>query len=301
LNNSIYENVTRHAKELGMFYFDTLGIGVSGGADSMTLCNILKEHFKLIIIHINHNLRDKARTDEKFVSDYAKSIGAKFYSKKVDLSGNKDGIENEGRKERYAFFGEVAKLEDCPIVTAHNLTDSAESIIMHFLRGTSPSSVHPIESSLLIDGVRYFRPLSQTSKSEVLDYCRKNKIKYREDETNADIKYFRNFIRNEILPRFGEKPVINYAEILATENDYLDKLARENLDKIDNTKEFNKMDVAVKRRVLNMILQNKTDKTIGKIHIDAILSMLDKNVGSKKIELPDGIIAELKNKQLTIY
>lgn len=294
------QKVIEYAKSLGIFSFDKLAIGVSGGADSMCLAYIFAKHFPLVIVHINHNLRQTANVDEHFVKDYAKKINAKFYSKTVDLSGNKDGIENEGRKKRYAFFREIAELESCPVLTAHNMTDSSESIIMHFLRGTSPSSVKPIESSTFIESTQFFRPLSIVTKQEILEFCKENNIEYREDETNSDTKYFRNFIRHEILPKFGEQPVINFADTLKEENDFLTILATQNADKVSNVHEFNKLHIALRRRIINLLVQSLTEKTVTKTHIDAVIKMCEKNIGKKEIILPGNITARLIDKKLVI-
>ena len=124
----------------------TVIAAVSGGYDSLcmlnVLCNIKRlRGFEVCVAHLNHMLRDEADADEEFVEKEAQRLGVKAYTKKVNVSKyaeeNKISFETAGRILRYEFFEEISKnYEDTVIATAHNANDSAESMLMHLMRGS---------------------------------------------------------------------------------------------------------------------------------------------------------------------
>src|SRR5215467_2856012 len=82
---------------------------VSGGADSVCLALVLKElGIEIAIAHVNHGLRGEASdADEMFTKELAQSLGVRFLSRKVALSGA--NVEAAGREARRAFFGEISR------------------------------------------------------------------------------------------------------------------------------------------------------------------------------------------------
>ena len=101
---------------------DKLVLGVSGGPDSISMLNVLREiaedetidlKFQIVVSHINHNIRKEAKEDEEFVKKYCDENNIKFFSKSIDVekiaNNSKIGIEEAGRKVRYEFFDEVLK------------------------------------------------------------------------------------------------------------------------------------------------------------------------------------------------
>ena len=94
---------------------DRLVLGVSGGPDSITMLDILNKlrktdefNFEIFVAHINHMIRVESTDDEKYVENYCKKNGIKFYSQRIDVNeyanNNKMGTEEAGRKIRYDFF-----------------------------------------------------------------------------------------------------------------------------------------------------------------------------------------------------
>ena len=152
----------------------TLAVGVSGGADSMCLLEILsklKQEYDIIIkaVHINHNIRgDEALRDQKMVEDYCQKLGidCRVYSVDVPALAKEMGIGEEecGRLKRYECFDNVG----CDAVaTAHTLSDSIETMMFNLIRGTGLRGLCGIPAKR--DNV--IRPLIDCTRGEIEDYC----------------------------------------------------------------------------------------------------------------------------------
>lgn len=188
----------------------TLAVAVSGGADSMCLLTILSAmknvDFKLIALNVEHGIRgESSLKDTELVLEYTKKLGIECITKSINTleyqATYKVSLESAGRILRYRFFDEVLESKKADyILLAHHLDDLTETIIMRIFRGTGLEGLKGIQNR-----DRFIRPLLKVSKAEIYDYVLRNNIPYREDESNADINYTRNFIRNELMPRVEER------------------------------------------------------------------------------------------------
>lgn len=172
---------------------------VSGGVDSMVLCNLLlKSEINFSIAHINYMLRGKdSNQDESFVKKYCKKNKINFFSKSYDLSNSKS-IQKEAREIRYDFFTFLAsKHSFSHILTAHHLDDNIETILINIYRG---KKLNPLTGIKEVNNT-IVRPLLTFSKDDIVNYAKKNKLKWREDKSNSENKYLRNKIRNIIIPK----------------------------------------------------------------------------------------------------
>ena len=158
---------------------DKIVLGVSGGPDSISMLNILKEvkeeqiiKFEIYVAHINHMIREEAIDDEKYVEDYCNRNNIKCYIKRIDVvkiaNDKKIGTEEAGRNARYEFFEKILKETDSnKIAIAHNKNDKIETIIMHLLRGSGLSGLKGIEP---IRDNKFIRPLIECERSEIEQY-----------------------------------------------------------------------------------------------------------------------------------
>ncbi|MBQ8634967.1 tRNA lysidine(34) synthetase TilS [bacterium] len=178
-------------------------VGFSGGPDSCAIAFLLyqlarKHNLKLVLAYFNHNWRPKeAREECDFAFEFANKINAEFYSETADINSAK--TEEVARELRYAFFEKCMKKYDSDIVfLAHNKNDNIETAVYRLIKGTG------VRGLCSIPKVRdnFYRPLLEISKEEILDFLDKNKIEYKIDSSNEDIRYKRNLIRKEILPLF---------------------------------------------------------------------------------------------------
>lgn len=193
-------------------------LAVSGGVDSMVLLDLLakKPGMQLVIAHFNHGIRPDSAKDEQLVKQTAKR-----YNTPLEVGHGKLGVktsEEGARRARYAYLEAVKnKHRADSIVTAHHQDDLIETALLNILRGTRRTGLSSIRSQDIK------RPLLDIPKHEIINYAKKNKLRWREDESNKDSKYQRNYLRNQILPNLSPQKRV---EIL--EN--LDKVAKLNIE-----------------------------------------------------------------------
>ncbi len=176
-------------------------VAVSGGVDSMVLCYLLnKLNLNFSIAHVNYNLRgNDSHLDEKFISEYSNKNQIDLFLKNVDLSSQNNSIQNKARDIRFAFFKEIlSKYNFDFILTAHHLDDNIETIFLNISREKKNSTftgMNVVNDSII-------KPLLFIEKKDILNYAKQNNILWREDSSNAQNKYLRNYIRNIVIPSF---------------------------------------------------------------------------------------------------
>lgn len=195
---------------------DALVVGVSGGADSMALLNILialnREsgwQLRLHLAHLNHRLRDlESEKDAAFVQAAADSLELPCTIESVDVAKCAAsvgvGIEEEARRQRYHFFEKVCRNTDMRIVAvAHHADDQAETILYRVLRGTGLRGLVGIPRSRPISpgsDIQLIRPLLSYTRLDLQNYLADTGIAFREDRSNRSTEPMRNRIRTGILP-----------------------------------------------------------------------------------------------------
>jgi tRNA(Ile)-lysidine synthase len=174
-------------------------VAVSGGIDSMVLLDLLKEEpeLDLVVAHFNHGIRPDSGIDEEFVRQTAEKSKLPFEAGYGKL-GPKTS-EEKARTARYKFLNQVRQRHQAKaIVTAHHQDDLLETAILNLMRGTGRRGLTAISQNSNI-----LRPLLHFSKADILDYAQKHKLEWREDPTNQDEKFLRNFIRLRIMPKLN--------------------------------------------------------------------------------------------------
>jgi tRNA(Ile)-lysidine synthase len=186
---------------------DKILLAVSGGVDSMVLLHLLHEaRFTIAVVHCNFQLRGQdSDADELLVQIACSAKAIPFYTIKFETEAfaRQHGlsIQMAARKLRYDFFQKVrAENRYDFIATAHQLNDSLETVLLNFTRGTGINGIAgiPVKNDFVI------RPLLFATRDEILEYAALNKIQWREDASNAEDKYQRNFIRHKIIPLLEE-------------------------------------------------------------------------------------------------
>ena len=181
---------------------DRLLIAVSGGVDSVVLCDLCRSAgFDFEIAHANFQLRGRdSELDECFVKGIAEKFRVPFHVKKFDTNGyaerNKVSVQVAARQLRYEWFSELLQQNLRYVLTAHHADDNIETVLMNFFRGTGIAGLRGIVPKH--DNI--VRPLLFASKKEVLAYAKEQKLSWREDSSNTSDKYSRNYFRNAILP-----------------------------------------------------------------------------------------------------
>lgn len=186
--------------------FDKLALAVSGGRDSMALLDWFvssgEYRGEFFVVHINHNLRgENSDADCALVKKYCDDRGVKLkiYSEDVKSFCKKGGYGTEqgARLVRRAIFSGLVKSGEAQrVVTAHHLQDFAESVLMHVFRGSGIDGLCGISED---DGMM-IRPLLSTDRKTIEEYVAEKKVPYRDDESNFDESYTRNYLRNSAFP-----------------------------------------------------------------------------------------------------
>lgn len=175
-------------------------LGISGGPDSVCLLDIffqLQKKYQLdfIMAHINYGLRGKdSDQDEKLVRKLAEQYDLKLFILNPKC---KSKSENALREIRYRFFEKIRKNNDFDLIAvAHNADDQVETFLMRLIRGSGLAGL----SAMRFKNDSIIRPLLGFQRNEILAYLHKNKLDYRIDRTNLKPVFFRNRVRNELLP-----------------------------------------------------------------------------------------------------
>jgi tRNA(Ile)-lysidine synthase len=185
---------------------------VSGGPDSVALAHFLaqmarRKNLTVALLHVHHGLRGRdADRDAQSVLELGKLLGVTAAVVRADVRAaaarRGGGLEDAGRAERYRLLAARARRGTfSAVATGHQLDDQAETVLLHLLRGDSLRGLGGMAPRrALSDGVELIRPLLPLTREEVRIYLDVHLLKWREDRTNRDPKFTRNWVRREILP-----------------------------------------------------------------------------------------------------
>jgi tRNA(Ile)-lysidine synthase len=251
-------------------------VAVSGGVDSMVLLDLVNKlgqqnsSFKFIVAHLDHGIRPDSYIDKDLVENKAKELNIEFIAKKVNLG--KDASEEEARKVRYKFLSDVLKQKKAlAILTAHHEDDLIETAIINILRGTGRKGL----TSIMGTG-KIIRPLLGSTKQEIINYARTNDIVWREDITNKQEKYLRNYIRGHITTKLKpsiKAQLLDLINNMAVLNKEIDSLIDECTDTKDvylNRKFFVSLPHKVAKEVLASWLRHNGIRSFKKSTLERL-------------------------------
>lgn len=172
-------------------------MAVSGGVDSMALLHVLSRmpELDLIVAHYDHGIRFDSGDDRALAAQAAHDYKLPFVYAEGKLGASTS--EAEARTHRYGFLRKVMQEHDArAIITAHHQDDLLETMLLNMLRGTHRRGLTSLRSTEEI-----IRPLLDIPKQDLVAYARKHQLEWREDSTNADPRYRRNHIRQQLMPK----------------------------------------------------------------------------------------------------
>ena len=300
---------------------DIIILGLSGGADSVCLFDILfklkdKLNFKFYACHFDHRLRGlESKKDREFVRGICKERGVKlFLGERAEKEKAKS--EEQARGLRYKYFDLILKKYgggQGKVALAHNQNDLVETYLFNLARGSGLCGLH----SILPCRDFYIRPLLPFSRKKIELYLKDNNLLFRTDKTNYNEKFSRNFIRSKILknflllnPNFLESVTRNSA-ILEDDYKLISKEARKKLLSIslsmtDNKivlerSEWQNIDISLRREILRQAFKNlDANNDISFLHIENIIKLIDNNRGRKKLPLPHSLLVSLIGGKISI-
>ncbi len=256
-----------------------IAVALSGGMDSVVLLDLLHERraardLVLSAVHVNHQLNRRAAEWESFCQSLCGQRGIALTVQRVDVVADGAGIEAAARKLRYRAF---AALDADFVALAHHLDDQVETFLLQLLRGAGAKGlacmpvVRPQESAPASKTAApmILRPLLELRRERLEAYARSRGLAWVEDDSNADSRFDRNFLRNELLVLLDAR-FPGYRETLARAarnlSDYAD-LAEE-LARID-AQSFDRSAVSAERlrqlsdaRALNLLRQLFADQKL---------------------------------------
>ncbi len=212
---SLVNRFREHIKKEDLFSEkDKLLLAVSGGVDSVVLCELCHQSaFEFGIVHCNFQLRgQESERDEQFVRKLGEKYKVHAEVKRFETTRyaeeHKMSVQEAARALRYEWFEELAvskvpavgRLVIHPVLTAHHKDDNIETVLMYFFRGTGLQGLTGIPSS---NGY-IKRPLLPFFKEELLQFAKEHQLDFVEDSSNLSSKYTRNFFRNDIIPAISK-------------------------------------------------------------------------------------------------
>jgi tRNA(Ile)-lysidine synthase len=310
----------------------TVVVGVSGGPDSLCLLHILQTlapeaRVQLHVAHLHHGLRGPAAdADAVFVQETAAAWELPFTIEHMDVaalaSQSGASLEEAARDARYAFLGRLAvHVGASTVVVGHNADDQAETVLMHFLRGSGLAGLRGMQvqspfplprlttdnRQRALANLRLIRPLLFTARADILAYCAAHGLQPRFDRSNEDTTFFRNRLRHELLPLLeGYNPQIrrilgSTAAVLADDYDLArsDLLRvwptvvwREHTDQISfHLDLWRRLPTALQRGVLREAIRRlrASLRNTNYVHVDNALWLLREGAAGDRMTLPAGL------------
>jgi len=262
-----------------------------------------KYSLELIVAHVNYGLRGKdSDKDEEFVRGLAEKHNLEIAILQEPSSWNSKSSalqpsENNLREIRYNFFEEVRQENNFDLIAvAHNADDQVETFLMRVIRGSGLAGL----SAMKYKSGKIIRPLLGISREEILKYLKSHKLKYRTDKTNAESLFFRNKIRNGLIPYLEKnfnpqlrKTILGAVGSIAEDADLLEKISNEYFKK---KKELRASEILVlhpalqRRIILKAIEKAKKDlKDIDTAHVEEILKALKSTKGKRQTVMFKGL------------
>ena len=299
------------AAEYGMLPKGELVLcALSGGADSIFLLANLLEHreelgYTLAAAHFDHDLRPTSKRDAEFAAQWCAAHGVPFVLGQGDVAAEAAkrgaGIEETAREMRYAFLEETAqKLGAAVIATAHNADDNAETLLMNLVRGSGLEGlcgIPPRRGNIV-------RPLLTTTRAEIEAWLAERGIDHVEDESNADERYTRNFLRARVMPllrQVNPKAVEHMTAATARlkrDNDVLNanaaRVSAEARKAEDGwvipVKAFEFLPDPIAARAVRQLLARVGGEQVSSPHLTAVVKLMRGNDPSAMLHLPKVLV-----------
>lgn len=218
----------------------TVWVGFSGGVDSHVLLHALvksissEQRHRLGVVHVHHGLSSNADSWQVHCEGVCQDLGVRFVAHRVQLEAQAS-IEDAARNARYMAFQETLGANDV-LLLAHHAGDQVETVLFRLLRGSGGKGLAGMPKARKLGESRLIRPLLGLSKADIEHYAHQQKLEWIQDESNDDMRFTRNFLRNQVLPvlssRFPhlEKSIASTAQRIATDYAMLEQFSAQQLD-----------------------------------------------------------------------
>ncbi|WP_028781794.1 tRNA lysidine(34) synthetase TilS [Thalassobacillus devorans] len=310
----------------------TVLVAVSGGPDSMALLHYFKtirKQWKLRVsaVSVDHGLRgEDSVQDLKYVEEMCRKWNIEFIGTSVDVNTYKKqhqlNTQQAARILRYRFFRRQMEEKKADVLAlGHHGDDQAETIVMRLVRGTSPAGLTGIPVTREFAGGKIIRPFLGVSKEAILNYCENHHIEPREDASNQDTKYTRNYFRHRILPLLKEEnPKLTehlwkLSQVIKDDQEYLNTEAKKLLDQgvtleenpksvSFNISAFKASPIALQRRSFHLILNylyDENSEDFSYIHEEQFFDFLTRDIANAELDWPGGLRLRRNYERITLH
>lgn len=293
-----------------------LGVAVSGGPDSVALCDVLAQlaparELQLTVLHVNHRLRPEAEAEQQLVEQLCRCWQLPCLVEVLSPPERHSGIEAWARQERYRFFQRVRDRYGLEAVAvAHTLDDQAETVLFRLLRGTARRGLAGMPATR---GGWLIRPLLDCSRQEVMAYLETRQLPYTVDPSNTDLRYTRNKIRHLLLPFLAREftprirsHLAHLAKAMRSEEDWLEAQAQAAYLRVVDSSQVLSLPrlqaepAALHMRILRRWLeQSGQARELGGAHFEAV-ARLSAPCGRGQVTLPRGVSVQRRGDTLCI-
>ncbi len=236
-------------------------VAVSGGPDSLALLSILREILPVVplhlsVAHFDHGWRADSENDRDFVASIAATWGFDFHTARAPAGT--PHTENAARTARYAFLRQTAtQTSSTAIALGHTLDDQVETLLLHLLRGSGSRGLAAMRRR---DG-DLARPLLDIARDDIEAYLSRLHLTPRRDASNADPRFTRNRLRQQLLPAVdafdpaARELLARTADILSEEDRFLEaQVAGLPEDIATDRDAFAQLPPALQRRVIRRLV-----------------------------------------------
>ena len=313
----VLETITRHRMIVSG---DDVLLGVSGGADSVALLNVLDElkdvlGCTLAVAHFDHGIRgEEGCEDALFTQKLAARLELPFHlgrnEGRTPIATTGGNLESHARDARYRFLDSVATQGGLKkIAVGHTRDDQVETMLMWLLRGCGPSGLGGMPAVRPVSSVEsgnphatLIRPLLDVPRADIIQYLEQRGASFREDSTNADTRYLRNWIRADLLPELVKRTderlklrLGRLSSLLQSDDRLLDQyVSRVYPDVVDagvlSRDAFLNLDLNLRPRVLRLWIRRHLGdlQGTGFQHVDSLAQLIGAQQPSGRVSLPRG-------------
>lgn len=287
-------------------------VGVSGGADSMVLLELLSaaratHELQVSAVHVNYGLRgEDSRLDQQLVVRRCQELGIFLtLHRATELTPSDSNLEDRARTIRHRVLKQTAReIGASAVALGHTRDDQAETILLHLLRGSGLTGLVGMQAR---DG-QIVRPLLNARRAEVRRYAHSRGIAYRDDASNFERRFARNRVRHLLLPLLAEEfnprivEVLAESALLVSEDEhFMDELAESIYRRFVKeaaegasiaAEELLELPLALQRRILRSMFRSvsPTHQPAGHLHaVQAALAGLARSGAGVEFPLGQGL------------
>ncbi len=297
--------------------------GFSGGADSTALLLLLagcRESLRLDIeaVHFDHRLRPDSQDDAQWCMNFCSERNILFRHITLDVTGNTapgEGVEAAARRLRLEHWGKIAQQGEL-IALGHHRDDRVENTFLRLCRGSNVSGVTSMRREQTLGELTFIRPLLDWTRHDIEEFLAESGIStWREDSSNKDCRYRRNFFRNKILPEiyrempFATNGIARSIEVMELDAELIEHLAADQFKTIDNQPEietgwFVRQPPALAIRILRMWLSQQTERDMipdcNLLERIYEMSITTSNSGSRIVPVNADFSLQVHNHRMTL-